>query len=210
MVRTSLVDGAIEDAVARAAGVIAEGGLVALPTDTLYGLAVDPYNAEAVARLFAAKGRPEQRPIPLIAADRLQVTRAFGALTPLADRLATACWPGPLTLLLPAPAGLAPAVSAGTGQVGVRVPAHDVARALCRRADRPLTATSANRSGEPATDDPEEIARALGDRIDLLLDGGPAPGGPPSTVVDVAEDRPRLVRAGAVAWSAIEACAAGR
>src|SRR3954467_13275900 len=139
------------DAIQEAAKWIRNGGLVALPTDTLYGLAADPFRADAVARLFAAKGRPDNRPVPLIAADAAQVDAHLGALPPAGQILAAHFWPGPLTILIAAAGGLADAVSAGTGCVGVRVPAQEIARAICRGVGRPVTATSANRSGEPAT-----------------------------------------------------------
>jgi L-threonylcarbamoyladenylate synthase len=210
MVRVAATPAELDAAVRRAAAAIAAGGIVAIPTDTLYGLAANPFDAAAVGRLFAAKGRPDQRPIPLVAADRAQVAGHLGALPPLGDRLAARYWPGPLTLLIRAPDALAPAISAGTGRVGVRVPAHAVTRALCAAAGHPITATSANRSGDPATADPDEVARTMGDRIDVLLDGGRTPGGAPSTIVDVSEPQVRLVRAGAVPWEEIDACAAGR
>jgi L-threonylcarbamoyladenylate synthase len=124
----------------------------------------------------------------------------------MAQALAGAFWPGPLTLLLDAPATLAADVSGGTGRVGVRVPAHDVARAVCRACASVLTATSANISGEPALDDPREVERTLGARIDVLIDAGRTNGGPPSTIVDVTGSTPRLVRPGAVAWSDVLAC----
>ena len=120
--------------------------------------------------------------------------------------LAETFWPGPLTLLIRAPAALPEEVTGGTGRVGVRVPAHGVARGLCRACHRPLTATSANLSGEPPSADPDEVARTLGARIDLLLDDGRAPGGQPSTIVDVTGSAPRLVRAGALAWDQVQAC----
>ena len=148
----------------RAAAVIRAGGLVAFPTDTLYGLAADPFNADAVARVFAAKGRGAERALPLIAADEAQIARQLGRLPPLAGALAERFWPGPLTLLIAAPPTLAAAVTGGTGRVGVRVPAHDVARALCRASDSVLTATSANLSGDPATDDPDAVAASLGEQ----------------------------------------------
>ena len=134
----------------RAASVIRSGGVVAVPTDTLYALAVDPLNADAVARLFALKGRQRERALPLMAADVTQVEGALGRLPHLAGRLAAAFWPGPLTLLVPAAEGLAEGVTGGSTRVGVRVPADEVARELCRACRRLLTATSANRSGEPA------------------------------------------------------------
>lgn len=197
------------DALQEAAKWIRLGGVVAIPTDTLYGLAADPFQADAVARVIAVKGRDAERAIPLIAADIDQIVTHLGGLPLAGRRLAERFWPGPLTLLMPAPRALAPHVTGGTGLVGVRVPAHAIARAICRAADRPLTATSANRSGRPATADPEEVERSLGGDLDLLIDAGPAPGGAPSTIVDVAGPEPRLVRAGAVSWSDVQAWLTG-
>ena len=194
------------EGVAAAAAAIRSGLVVAIPTDTLYGLAVDPFRDDAVARVFDAKGRPSARAVPLIAADTEQVAANLGSLSAVARRLADAFWPGPLTLLLDAPVALAPMVTAGTGRVGVRVPAHATARALCRACAMPLTATSANLSDRPPTDDPDEVARTLSSRIELLLDGGRTPGGPPSTIVDVTAEMPRLVRPGAVEWDRVLAC----
>jgi L-threonylcarbamoyladenylate synthase len=193
------------DALQEAAKWIRNGGLVALPTDTLYGLAADPFRADAVARVLAVKGRTASRGLPLIAADADQIAAHLGGLPPNAVRLAGKFWPGPLTLLIPAPAALARDVSGGTGRVGVRVPAHDIARAICRGAGGPITATSANRTGQPATSDPAEVERTLGDDVDLLIDAGPSPGGAPSTIVDVTAALPQLVRAGAVPWDEIQA-----
>jgi L-threonylcarbamoyladenylate synthase len=191
------------DAIQEAAKWILSGGVVALPTDTLYGLAADPFSPAAVARVFQVKGRAAERALPLIAADREQVSAQLGPLTATSARLAERFWPGPLTLLVVAPRELAREVTGGTGRVGVRVPANDVARAICRAAGRPLTATSANLSGEPATADPDRVERTLGDRIDLLIDTGPARGGAASTIVDVTGAEPALVRAGAIAWDDI-------
>jgi len=191
------------DAIQEAAKWILSGGIVALPTDTLYGLAADPFSTAAVARLFLVKGRAAERAVPLIAADAEQVTVHLGPLSAAAARLAERFWPGPLTLLVAAPRGLAPDVTGGTGRVGVRVPAHDVARAICRAAGRPITATSANLSGEPATAEPAEVERTLGAGIDLLIDTGPTRGGAPSTIVDATGAEPALVRAGAIAWDEI-------
>jgi L-threonylcarbamoyladenylate synthase len=193
------------DAIQDAAQWILNGGLVALPTDTLYGLAADPFSAAAVARLFAVKGRAAERAVPLIAAHAAQVAEHLGRLPALGQRLAEHYWPGPLTLLLPAPPALARDVTGGTGKVGVRVPADAIARAICAEAGRPITATSANRSGEPATADPNQVERTLGDRLDLLIDAGLTPGGASSTIVDVTGADPVLVRAGAISWDDIQA-----
>jgi L-threonylcarbamoyladenylate synthase len=174
----------------------------------LYGLAVDPFDRAAVARVFHVKGRGAEQALPLVAADVDQVERWLGALPPPARRLAERFWPGPLTLLVPVPAGLAPQVSGNTGRVGVRVPAHAVTTALCRSCDRPLTATSANISGTPPTADPDAVIAALGDRVDVVVDAGRTPGGLPSTVVDISGNEPRLLRAGAVSWEQVKACLA--
>src|SRR5262245_50401758 len=194
-------------AMARAAAVLKSGGVVAIPTDTLYGLAADPWNPSAVARVFAIKGRQEDRALPLVAADLDQVTQSIGEMNPIARRLAERFWPGPLTLVMRAPVALAPGVTAGGGTIGVRVPSHAVARALCAAFERPLTATSANISGQPATDDPDQVADQLLDGLDVLLDAGTTPGGPPSTIVDVTQAELRLIRAGAVSWEDVNACA---
>jgi L-threonylcarbamoyladenylate synthase len=196
------------DAIWEAAKWIRIGRLVAIPTDTLYGLAADPFQAAAVARVYAAKGRPSDKALPLLAADAALVAAALGPLPAAGQRLADRFWPGPLTLLVPAPPSLVREVAGGTGRVGVRVPDEPVARAICRVVGRPITATSANRSGAPATDDPAEVERTLGDLVDLLIDVGRTRGGAPSTIVDVTGPAPTLVRAGAVAWDAVQACLA--
>ncbi len=192
------------DAIDEAAKWILNGGVIAIPTDTLYGLAADPFSAAAVARVFDVKGRSADRALPLIASDAGQVSLHVGRLPSDAARLAARFWPGPLTLLVEAPRALAADVSGGTGKVGVRVPADEVARRICAAVGRPITATSANLSGAAATADPTEVERVLGDRIDLLIDTGPTPGGAPSTIVDATGATPVLVRAGALAWDEIQ------
>lgn len=198
--------GPLSAALDRAADVIRRGGVAAIPTDTLYALAADAFSSVAVSRVFAIKGRAAHRALPLVAADTAQVLRWFGALPPLAARLAEKFWPGPLTLLLRAPAALPKEVTGGLASVGIRVPAHPVTAALCRACGVPLTATSANVSGRPATYDPDEVAKWLGDSIDLLVDAGRAPGGPPSTIIDVTAAEPQLVRRGAISWDEVKAC----
>ena len=192
------------EVIARAADVIRRGGVVAYPTDTLYGLAVDPGNSDAVARLYAAKGRGRQSAIPLIAAS-LEQARGAAILDGLALRLAHAFWPGPLTIVAPPQRGLAAAVLAGGTTVAVRVPAHAVARALAAALGFCITATSANRSGESPAVTGADVAAAFatGSDVDVLLDAGVVTGGPPSTIVEIGEDGPRLIRAGVVPWDRV-------
>ncbi len=195
-------------ALADAASVIHRGGVVAIPTDTLYGLAADPFSAAAVARLFAVKGRADGHAVALVAADIAQVERQLGALTDTARRLAKCYWPGPLTLLVDRPSSVPAALTGESTRVGVRVPNHDVTRELCGVCGHLLTATSANMSGEPASDDPDVVARVFAaSDVEILLDGGRTPGGPPSTIVEVVQDGVRLIRPGAISWDEVEACA---
>ena len=201
------------DPIAPDAGVIQEavrairaGGIVAMPTDTLYGLAANPFDTAALAAIQRLKERPSERAIPLVAADVDQIAATLGVLPMLARLLAIRFWPGPLTMLMQAPERLPAEVTGGTGRVGVRVPAHAVARALCAACGTPLTATSANKSGRPATNDPDAVAASLGGGIDLLLDAGVTPGGPPSTIIDVTDATPRVIRQGAIPWESIQTC----
>ena len=200
---------ALEPQLTEAVTVVRRGGVVAFPTDTLYGLAADPGSAEAVDRVLALKGRAAAQTVALVAADLAQVER-ISVLTMMARHAAAQFWPGPLTIMVRAKPGLAPATIGPDGLVGVRVPDHDVALALARACGHALTATSANRSGHQATADPDEVAAALPD-LDLLVDAGKAPGGPPSTLVDLSGDVPRLVRAGAIPWDRVlEFCSSFR
>jgi len=188
--------------VARAVDVLRDRGVVAYPTDTFYGLAVDPRSPEATAKLFRVKRRSPSTAIPLIAASIDQVERV-ATCSPAEMRLAERFWPGPLTLVMPARPGLASVILAGGTTVAVRVPAHPIARALASEFGFCITSTSANESGEPPAVSADDVVSAVGERIDLLLDAGPTPGGPPSTVVEMTADGPRLIRAGAVPWERV-------
>jgi L-threonylcarbamoyladenylate synthase len=185
------------------ASLVAHGGVIAYPTDTLYGLAADPWNPTAVRRIFAVKARDTAQALPLIAADTAQLETVLGPMPPLAARLAGEFWPGPLTLLVPVPSTSPLAVASGQATVAVRVPAHQLAAGLARAVGVPLTSTSANRSGEAATADPDVVAKTLGDLIDGILDAGRLPGGRPSTIIDASGAVPRLVRAGAVPYERV-------
>ncbi|HEU4401050.1 MAG TPA: L-threonylcarbamoyladenylate synthase [Candidatus Polarisedimenticolia bacterium] len=180
------------------------GRLVAYPTETFYGLAADPFNPQAVERVFAAKGRPERMALPLIAPDEASVMTCVREFPEPARRLAAAFWPGPLTLVLPASRMLPARLLGGGHTVGVRISPHPIASALARAAGGPIVATSANRSGRPAPSTAEEVENALGDEIDLILDGGSTRGGTASTVLDLTSDPPRVVRSGAVLLTAVE------
>ena len=191
-----------ETVIARAADVLTRGGIVAYPTDTLYGLAVDPRRDDAVARLFAAKGRGASAAMPLIAAS-LEQAREAGIFGARELQLAHALWPGPLTIVVPSRGGIAASVLGGGTTVAIRVPSHAVARALATSFGFCLTATSANRSGQPPAATGADVSATLDTSIDLLLDAGPVAGGPPSTIVEMATEGPRLVRAGAIAWDRV-------
>ena len=202
LLRINLLDvtaGVLAPAVAALRG----GGIVAFPTETFYGLAVDPRFAPAVRKLFALKGRASDRPLPLIAADDRQVAEQVGTMTALARRLASKGWPGPLTLIVPAASSLCSEVHLGTGRVAVRVPGSSVARALAECAGHAITSTSANMSGHVAASTADEVVEAFGDGIDVLIDAGPSPGGLPSTIVDATGTDPILVRAGAIPWERV-------
>jgi L-threonylcarbamoyladenylate synthase len=196
------------DVLLEAADIIRNGGIVAMPTETLYGLAADPFSPAAIARVFAAKGRAAERAIALVAADVIQINEQVQPLLPLEQRLANAFWPGPLTLLIERPPSIPAELTGGSDRVGVRVPAHEVTRKLCRATSRVLTATSANRSGEPATADPDAVARVFASSdVELLLDAGRTPGGSPSTIVEVLYRSVRLIRPGAIPWEDVQRCA---
>jgi L-threonylcarbamoyladenylate synthase len=192
----------MDERIERAAGILRRGGVVAYPTDTLYGLAVDPRSAAAVEKLFTVKERTPGHAVPLIAADLAQVEEA-AVMTAIAYRLAHAFWPGPLSLVLHARPGVVSGVRASDHSVAIRIPASDVARALAQAAGSCITSTSANLSGQPPTADPVVLKRVMGDRLDDLLDGGMAPGGLPSTIVDARGPVVGLVRAGAVPWDRV-------
>ena len=181
-----------------AAAVLEAGGTVAFPTESFYGLGADALDPEAVARVFRIKGRAESNPV-LVLVDSVEraLSLVAGAGTEVRALMARH-WPGPLTLVLSAGPTVPPAITAGTGTVGVRVPGHPVTLALLRAAGRALTGTSANRSGEPPPSCAEEVARQLPGLVDVILDGGPTAGGAGSTVADCTVWPPRILRQGPV------------
>lgn len=199
------MDAELEARIAAAAAALRRGGIVIYPTETFYGLGALARDAAALERLASAKLRPEGKPLPLLAADLAQVEEV-AVLEGRAARLAGAFWPGPLTLVLPARATLPVGITAGTGTVGIRIPGSALARSLAREAGGALVSTSANPSGGPPPARVEQLAPGLRALVDDVLDGGPAPGGLPSTVVAVEGGVVRLVRAGAVPFDRVAAC----
>jgi L-threonylcarbamoyladenylate synthase len=194
-----------EDILAAAAALRA-GRLVAFPTETVYGLGAIATDDRAVAAIFAAKGRPRFNPLIVHVQDRA-AAGVLATWSELAERLAARFWPGPLTLVLPRPQGspVSLLVSAGLDTIALRAPAHPLARDLLAATGLPIAAPSANPAGEVSPTTAEHVAQALGDRVDIILDGGPCPIGLESTVVDLTGPAPRLLRPGGLVRSRIEA-----
>ncbi|MEE9284168.1 MAG: L-threonylcarbamoyladenylate synthase [Dehalococcoidia bacterium] len=179
------------------------GGLVAYPTDTVYGLGVHALDLQAVRRIYRAKNRPLSQPLPLLVADFDMLGRVAW-LGPMARLLARRFLPGPLTLVLPKSTWVPAIVTAGRSTVAVRIPAHATPRALSAGLGAPLVGTSANLSAHPSATSAEEVRRHLGSLVDLVIEGE-CPGGQESTVLDLTQDRPHILRQGALPQSEIEA-----
>ena len=197
------------EAQAQAIALLRAGGIVALPTDTVYGIAADIALPDAIERLFAAKQRPPEKAVAVLLADARQAAR-LGEVSPAAAVLAERFWPGGLTLVLPVrpEARLPRVLAAGAPTIGVRVPDHPTPRAIAA-ALGPLPTTSANRSGEPDARDAHEIHERLGESLALVIDGGPVRGGPSSTVVDCTLEWPSILREGAIPTADIVAALTG-
>lgn len=206
MTEVSRVDPEHPDpAVVRAAAeVLRRGGLVAIPTETVYGLAADALDARAVTRIFAAKGRPSHNPLIVHVAD-VDAARALASRWPAsADALAARFWPGPLTVVVPRAPHVPDAVTAGGPTVAIRIPAHPVALAILREARIPLAAPSANPSNAISPTTARHVVDGLGGRVDMIVDGGPCTGGLESTVVHLGTAPPTLLRPGLVTLAALE------
>ena len=188
----------------RAVEVLAAGGIIACPTETFYALMVDAFQEKALERLMAIKGRPEDKALLVLVAGRPMVTRVASSIPPLAEKFMAWFWPGPLTVIVPARAGLPRQLTGGTGTIGVRQSGHALARRLCARYGRPLTGTSANLSGREPLIQAGQVQTELGQVVDLILDSGPCAGGLPSTIVNVVREPARLVRAGAIGVAELE------
>jgi L-threonylcarbamoyladenylate synthase len=184
--------------------VLESGGLVAFPTDTVYGLGAPAFVPQGVGRIYAVKGRPRSKAIPLLLASAAGLKDVAEDIPPEAGVLAREFWPGPLTIVLKRKATLPDIVTAGGASVAVRVPDHDSTLALIEATGGELAATSANISGRPDPVTAQEVLANLGGRIELILDGGRCPGGIPSTVVDLTSRRPQILRVGAIEQETIE------
>lgn len=192
-----------EESLAKAAEILRSGGLVAFPTDTVYGIGAMAFAEEAVERLFAAKVRDLSKAIPVLLSRTVELQTVARNIPAAAWRLGGAYWPGGLSLVLEKSPLVPDIVTAGGATVAVRVPDHLLALRLIGLAGAPLAATSANISGQPSPTTADQVERSLGHAIDLLLDGGTCPGGIASTVVDLTTNPPKMLRPGPIRWEDI-------
>ncbi len=187
----------------RAATLLKRGGLVAFPTETWYGLAVDPFNPRPLAHLFAVKERPADKPVLVLIGGKEDLGRLACSVPEPYHRLMERFWPGPLTLVFPARKGLPDLLTAGSGTIAVRYSPHPVAQALITRFGGPVTATSANRSGQPACATASQVHASFGSDLDLVLDGGRTPGGAGSTIVCCSDGRLICLRDGQLDFASV-------
>ncbi|CAN5348022.1 hypothetical protein BH09CHL1_BH09CHL1_09530 [soil metagenome] len=192
-----------------AAEAIVNGGVIAIPTDTVYGLAASHTSAEALDRIFAIKGRPVDRTLPILVSSIDALARVSDHFDERVARLLDELWPGPLTVALPARRGLLPHLVAPDGTIGARMPNHPLALEIIEKAGGAIACTSANRSGEPPATSAIEVAASVGGDVDLTIDGGLAPGGVPSTVITISGENLTVVREGAISAELLAAVWAG-
>ncbi|MBG0786355.1 MAG: threonylcarbamoyl-AMP synthase [Anaerolineaceae bacterium] len=202
MIETAILATNDPQAIPTASQFIAEGGLIAFPTDTIYGVAGDPFNPESLKNIYQAKERPDEKALPVLVGALEQLTLLVSSLPPAVEAIARAFWPGPLTLVLPKHPGLPPELSAYP-TVGVRMPDHPFTLALLQQTG-PLATTSANISGGQNPTTAQDVLAQLGGRIDLVLDGGPTPGPTASTVADVSSPPFKILREGPISLSALQ------
>ena len=186
------------DLIAQAAAVLKGGGVIAYPTETFYGLGVDAKNEKAIERLFAVKGRDFKNPIPVVIGDISKLNQLVTDVPSLAQELIARFWPGPLTLIFAAAPSIPDRLTAGTGNIGIRISSHPIARLLAGQLGGPLTSTSANRSGQKECVTAREVLEKIGDDLDCIIDGGETPGGKGSTILDITQDPPVVLRAGVI------------
>jgi L-threonylcarbamoyladenylate synthase len=189
---------------ARAAEILAAGGIVAYPTETFYGLGADATNEDAILKVYAVKGRNFRSPIAVIIDQAESLYPLVGEVPDVALKLMHAFWPGALTIVFRASDRIPRILTAGTGKIGVRVSSHPVAKTLAFALGRPLTATSANLSGAEECSTASEVLRQIGDKVDAIIDSGKTPGGKGSTIVDVTLNPPVILRKGIISSTIIE------
>jgi L-threonylcarbamoyladenylate synthase len=187
----------------QAAALIQNQGVVVFPTQGLYGLAADARNSSAIKKIFHIKHRPETNPLLILIHSPTDLEELVTHIPDAAHRLMQAFWPGGLTLVLEAAPRVSDLLTAGTGKIGVRIPSHPVARALVKAAGRPITGTSANRSGAPGCSQIKDLPQDLIRAADLVLDAGPLKGGTGSTILDIVCDPPRVIRQGRIPFDSI-------
>lgn len=184
----------------RAVEALRQGGVIAYPTETFYGLGVDATNEKAIARLFAVKGRDFRNPVPVIIGAESGLQHTAADIPSVTAELAARFWPGPFTMVFAAAASVSARLTAGTGKIAIRVSSHPVSRLLAQRLSSPLTSTSANRSGQQECVTAREVCEKIGMDLDIIIDGGTTPGGKGSTIVDITVNPPVVLRAGVIPY----------
>ena len=193
-----------EEIITQAAGIISNGGIIAYPTETFYGLGADATNEKAIEKIFAVKGRDFKNPISLIIGQPDDVYPLVKDIPENARKLMASFWPGALTIVFSASDIISPMLTAGSGKIGLRVSSHPIALKITQKIQRPLTATSANLSGAPECSVAKEVVEQIGDKIDAILDWGKTQGGKTSTIIDVTCDPPVILREGQISRETIE------
>jgi L-threonylcarbamoyladenylate synthase len=196
-------------AAAEVARALLEGAVAAYPTETFYALGAAAFSRPAVDKIYSLKKRDASKPLSFVAADMDMVNGLVAEMPPGFSALAAEFWPGPLTMVLPASSGLPAHVLGPGGTIAVRIPPLAWLRALVRELSEPLSATSANLAGDRELADPAEVRALFEGRVEIIVDGGPAPGGAPSTIVDLSGERPRVLREGRIPAGRIEAVLRG-
>ena len=204
------LDDAMHGQIRKAVKVLESGGVAAIPTDTIYGLAACAFDESAVMKVYELKGRPDGMALPLLLSDASDARRCAATVPDEAWALMERFWPGALTLVMRKTDEVPDIVTAGMDTVALRVPDHPVPREIARLLGSPITGTSANLSGRPGLTNAAGVRSEFGERVDFVLDGGEAEGGMASTIVDMTQDEVRVLREGAVSWGEIEAALASK
>jgi L-threonylcarbamoyladenylate synthase len=193
-----------EDVINSAAAIVSSGGVIAYPTETIYGLGVDATNEQAIRRIFEIKGRNFTNPISVIIGTHRDVYPLVRKVTDAAQKLMDAFWPGPLTIVFESADAVSPLLTANTGRIGIRLSSHEAARKIALKTGRPLTATSANKSSAPECTNAAAVIGQIGDKIDAVIDLGETKGTTGSTIIDATSEQPIILRSGVITPEAIE------